>query len=278
MSGSELPSGIVVRRLRFASHSVTTGRICRTFKHPRLCLAVDEPAALTDFSHKPAAHESADELLVAFVPPGAAAEWKAIGDGRFSAPAPDAPTADVVWRGGRVQWQPGLAVVHLKGSAQDDVLSALAEFAFYEAELRRLEVEMDTREATAADDVGRAHTVRRRDKAHWPRFTAAIEAFARMRLTFARLAPRFSEDPSAPGPFSHRLASRLFLHARTEARAEALDARLEACEDLYEGANDRVADAKGWHDGFIMELIIVLLLLLEVVLLCGDLLMRGTSE
>ncbi|QJW97328.1 hypothetical protein [Frigoriglobus tundricola] len=278
MSGSEPPSGVVVRRLRFASHSVATGRICRTFKHPRLCLAVDEPAAPADFNHKPAAHEPADELLVVFVPARAAAEWKAIGDGWFPAPAPDTPTADVAWRGGRVQWRPGRAVVHLTGAAQDEVLSALAEFAFYEAELRRLETELDTREATAADDVGRAHTIRRRDKAHWPRFTAAIEAFARMRLTFARLAPRLSEDPSAPGPLGHRLASRLFLHARAGARAEALDARLEVCEDLYEGANDRVADVKGWHDGFVMELIIVLLLLLEVVLLCGDLLVRGMGE
>ena len=48
MSGSEPPSGIVVRRLRFAAHSVTAGRVLRTFKHPRLCLAVDEPAALAD--------------------------------------------------------------------------------------------------------------------------------------------------------------------------------------------------------------------------------------
>ena len=70
----------------------------------------------------------------------------------------------------------------------------------------------------------------------------------------------------------------MFLYTRAEARAEALDARLEACEDLYEGANDRVADVKGWHDGFIMELIIVVLLLLEVVLLCADLLMRNTGE
>ncbi len=269
MSVSEPPSGIVVRRLRFAAHSVTAGRVLRTFKHPRLCLAVDEPA-------DPSNTLTGDELLVAFVPPRASAEWDAVGgEWLVPAPAPDAPAVDLTWRGGRIRWQPGRAVVFLKGAAQDEVLAALAEFAFHEAELRRLEAEMDAREATAADDVGRAHTIDRRDKAHWPRFTAAIEAFARMRLTFARLAPRFSEAASGPGPLSHRLSSRLLRHARAEARAEALDARLEACEDLYEGANDRVADAKGWHDGFIMELIIVVLLLLEVVLLCADLLLRG---
>ena len=269
MSVSEPPSGVVVRRLRFAAHSVTAGRVLRTFKHPRLCLAVDEPAALSD-----SPTNSTDELLIAFVPPRATAEWEAVGGG-WLATSPDAPAVDLTWRGGRVRWQPGRAVVDLTGAARDDVLAALAEFAFLEGELRRLEAEMDAREAPAADDVTRSQTIDRRDRAHWPRFRAAIEAFARMRLTFARLAPRFSEAASGPGPPSHRLASRLLRHARAEARADALDARLEACEDLYEGANDRVADAKGWHDGFIMELIIVLLLLLEVVLLCVDLVLRG---
>jgi len=268
MSGSELPSGVVVRRLRFLSHSVTAGRVVRTFKHPRLCLAVDEPS-------DPSNTLTGDELLVAFVPPRASAEWDAAGTG-WLAPAadPDAPAVDLTWRGGRIIWQPGRAVVHLKGAARDEVLAALVEFAFYEGELRRLEAEMDAREATAADDVTRTQTIDRRDKAHWPRFRAAIEAFARMRLTFARLAPRLGEE-AAPGPLSRRLASRLLLHARAGARADALDARLEACEDLYEGANDRVADVQGWHSGHVMELIIVALLLLEVVLLCVDLVVRG---
>ncbi len=203
------------------------------------------------------------------------AEWEEIGNGFLPSGDPDAPGADVKWKEGRVQWQPGRAVVYLRGALQDEVLSALVEFAFYEGELRRLEAEMDSREATASDDVSRAHTIQRRDKAHWPRFTAAIEAFTRMRLAFARLAPRFAESARGPGSFSYRLASRLLQQARAEARAEALDARLEACEELYEGANDRVADHKGWHDGFVMELTIVLLLLVEVVLLCVDLFVRG---
>lgn len=276
MSQSDTPQGgIVVRRIRFASHSVTSGRVCRAFKHPRLCLAVDEPATLTDLPKKPAPSGPGDELFVVFVQPKAVAEWEEISSGFPSLADPDTLSANVKWKEGRVQWHPGLAVVYLRGAIQDEVLSALVEFAFYEGELRRLEAEMDTREATANDDVSRAHTIQRRDKAHWPRFTAAIEAFTRMRLAFARLAPRFAESARGPGPLSYRLASRLLQQARAEARAEALDTRLEACEELYEGANDRVADHKGWHDGFVLEVTIVALLLLEVVLLCVDLFVRG---
>lgn len=278
MSQADTPQGgIVVRRVRFASHSVTSGRVCRTFKHPRLCLAVEEPAALTDLPKKAATPAPTDELFVVFVQPKAVAEWEEISGGSLPHSDPEAPSADVKWKEGRVQWQPGLAVVYLRGAIQEEVLAALVEFAFYEGELRRLEAEMDTREAAAGDDVSRAHTILRRDKAHWPRFTAAIEAFTRMRLSFARLAPRFSEAARGPGSFSYRLASRLLHQARTEARAEALDTRLEACEELYEGANDRVADHKGWHHGHVLEVIIVALLMLEVVLLCVELVVRSAE-
>jgi hypothetical protein len=180
---------------------------------------------------------------------------------------------DVTYHGDRVVWQPGLAVVYLAGAFRAEVQAALVEFAFYEGELRRLEAEMDAREAPAEADVSRAHTIDRRDLAHWPRFTAAIEAFTRMRLTFARLEPRLAEEPQ--GSRSRRLASHLLRRARAGARAEALDARLEACEELYEGANDRVADHKGWHHGHVLEVIIVALLMLEVVLLCADLVLRN---
>ena len=71
------------------------------------------------------------------------------------------------------------------------------------------------------------------------------------------------------------MGSRQTCRARCEARAEALDTRLEACEELYEGANDRVADHQGWHRGHVLEVIIVALLLMEVILLCVDLALRG---
>ncbi|MBN9121959.1 MAG: hypothetical protein J0I06_22925 [Planctomycetes bacterium] len=271
MSGSDpAPNGITVRRIRFASHSVTSGRVCGTFKHPRLCLAVEEPVAPTDV--KPAA--APDELFVALAPSAAEAEGKAVERDWFPDPsAPDAVDLDTSWRGGRVRWRPGFAVVFLRGARPNEVLAALAEFAFYEGELRRLEEEMNTREAPAAEDVARAYTIRRRDKDHWPRFADTTAAFARMRLTFARLSPRLAEEPE--GSRSRRLASRLLRRARAASRAEALDTRLEACEDLYEGANDRVADHQGWHQGHVLEIIIVALLLLEVILLCAELVVRG---
>jgi hypothetical protein len=266
-------SGVSVRRIRFAAHSVSTGTVLRTFKHPRLCLAVEEPVELSAVA-PPDGKPPVDVLFVAFVPARAESEWNALTETWF-APATDPDTAeiDAAWRGGRIRWRPGFAAVLLRDAMPDEVLPALVEFAFFEGELRRLEAELDAREEPAADDVSRAYTINRRVKAHWPRITGSIEALAQMRLTLARLAPRLTEEPD--GSRSRRLASRLLQRARTPARAEALDTRLEACEDLYEGATDRIADHKGWHTGHVLEIIIIIILLLEVILLCVDLLLRG---
>jgi hypothetical protein len=273
MSASQAPlSGTVVRRIRFAFHSVSSGRVSRTFKHPRPCMAVEETSALADVPKKP---DSPDELFIVFVPARDAAAAEKFFRDSFTATEPDAPALDVKWRGDRVMWRAGLAVVYLGGPIRDELQTALVEFAFYEGELRRLEAEMDAREMPATDDVTRAHTIERRDKAHWPRFKDTIEALTRMRLMFAGLAPRFTEEANEPGPVARRFATHLLRHARAEARADALDARLEACEELYEGANDRVADHKGWHHGHVLEVIIIALLMMEVVLLCVDLAIRG---
>ncbi|HEY1190269.1 MAG TPA: hypothetical protein VGE74_21735 [Gemmata sp.] len=280
MAGSEVsspvPFGLVAKRIRFAAHSVASGHVRRTFKHPRFCLAVEDEIAWADLPREPPKPEPLDELFVVLVPPGAAGAWAETGAGWLAPVAdPDAPAVSVTHKGDRIEWRPGRAVVFLAGAVRDEVLPAVAEFAFYEAELRRLEGELDAREAVAQEDVPRTQTIRRRDKAHWPRFEAAIEAFARMRLAAARLFPRFEHlSGVAPGPSAAKLAARLLRHAQVERRSALVDARLEACEDLYEGANDRVADHKGWRDGHVLEVIIVLLLLLEVVLLTWDLLVR----
>lgn len=279
MAGSEAsPAGIVAMRVRFAAHSVASGRVRRTFKHPRFCLAVEEPVALADVPREPAKPDPLDDLYVVFVPSRAAAEWKELGaDWLTPVDDPDAPAVALKCGDDRIEWRPGRAVVHLAAGVRDEILLGLIEFAFYEGELRRLEAEMETRETGAADDIPRSQTIRRHDKAHWPRFTAAIEAFARMRLTFARLAPRFEHLAGANViPFA-KLSARLLRHARVERRSASLDARLEACEELYEGANDRVADYLGWFNGHVLEVIIVALLLLEVVLLTWDLLIRSNE-
>ena len=49
------------------------------------------------------------------------------------------------------------------------------------------------------------------------------------------------------------------------------DLRLEACEDLYEGAHDRVADFCWYRSGHWLEVGIIAFLIVEVVLMSIEL-------
>jgi hypothetical protein len=68
--------------------------------------------------------------------------------------------------------------------------------------------------------------------------------------------------------------ARLLSKADVEARLSEINDRLEAMEDLYEGANDRVADYRWYRNGHLLEIGIIILLLVEVVLMSGDMYIR----
>ena len=53
-------------------------------------------------------------------------------------------------------------------------------------------------------------------------------------------------------------------------RLEAFNDRLEACEELYEGAVDRITDYRWYEKGLLLEVAIVVLLSIEAALLAFD--------
>ncbi len=60
---------------------------------------------------------------------------------------------------------------------------------------------------------------------------------------------------------------RLIDEAEVDTRLEAASNRLEAFEDLYEGANDRIADYRWYLSSEWLEVAIIFLLLVEVAML-----------
>jgi len=62
--------------------------------------------------------------------------------------------------------------------------------------------------------------------------------------------------------------------ARTLVRLDGFCERLESCEDLYEGASDRLADFRWYMGGHLLEVSIVVLLLIEVALIGMELYFR----
>jgi hypothetical protein len=161
--------------------------------------------------------------------------------------------------------------------ASEDLLCALADFAFHEGQLRLLESSISPIEAAAPQDAPRAYVIRSEDNFHWPRFHESIERLSALRLAAARLEPCLYLRPRTLPGASQRLIARLRARADIESRLEALSDRLEACEDLYEGAVDRVTDHRWYRRGFWLEIAIVALLLLEVIQIAASLILHGPA-
>jgi hypothetical protein len=264
---------ISAKRIRFVNETSPGGKVRREFTQPRHCLAVEEVEELSDLPTAKPWPEPTDHFHVVFVSTEAASEWQQNGEAWLAPPdQPEAVPAIVVERDGAIiQWRPGRALVRGQAERREEILATLTDFAFYEGELRGLEQALESREADAQADVARAHRIRYRDRKHWRRFGEMIEYFARMRLTYARLEPRLAKGARTLPRKARRVMSCLLLKADVEGRLEALNDRLEACADLYEGANDRVADYRGYLRGYLLEIGIIVLLLLEVLLISGDL-------
>jgi hypothetical protein len=220
--------------------------ICRQFADPRTVVSVK------DLGNQVAASTELMESL----------EILSTNDAK---PVTDKQAVVVDTEFGKASWQPGRAVVPVKGV--EPLLPALIDFAFYEAELRRLEQAILPHQATADADVSLAYNIRESDRSQWPRLYKTMEELYRLRLQFARLEPHlYSVDRTLPLP-ARRMFNRLLVKAKIESRLEALSDRLETIEDLYEGACDRITDYRNYRKGSLLEVGIIVLLAVEVVLL-----------
>jgi hypothetical protein len=270
---SAAPSpAIVVRRIRYVTIAAVGAKVRRVFQHPRSCIAVEEAVTQADLPAPKTWPEPTEQLDVVFLPKGATgtdASWLA---------TPDHPEAvlPVVfeWEGCTVHWRPGRALVQGDLTGQEEMLAGLIEFAFYEGELRRLEQEVTAGEADTHADVALTYQIRWRDRKQWARIHHKIESFSRLRLIYARLAPRLEKGTRNLPRGSRRVMGCLLRKTDVEARLAAVTERLEACEDLYEGASDRIVDYRGWFTGHILEIVIIALLVIEVAFLAVDAYMR----
>jgi hypothetical protein len=270
------PPAVSAWRIRFVADAPADARILRQFVDPAPTVAASEsidPANLPTARVWP---EPVDELYAVHVPNAKAFSAPAIGPQWLLPPdQPGAALACVVpVEGGRILWRPGRLLIEGNVKLPEQILAAVADFAFYEGQLRKIEQAVRAFEATAPSDVPRSYRISSRDQDRWPALVESAEQLSLLRLTAARLEPRAFCPPRDLPRESRRLVSRLAARADIEDRLEALSARLEACEDLYEGAADRITDHKWARKGNRLEIAIVALLLIEVILIIGDLLVR----
>jgi hypothetical protein len=254
----------MIRRIRFVSETDQGDRVLRRFDHPRSAVAIET---------EPASEASSDsELQVLCIRGG-----KDTADENWFTRGTDAPAVLTAEREGvRIDWLPGRAIVRAQGSNEKEALAALADFAFYESELRTLEQAVAAYEPQAEHDVALAYRVAETSRGEWKRLGDTMESLGGIRLKLARLWP-CCENSSANLPVEgRRLFARLARRAALVIRLEALDTRLEALEDLYEGATDRIADYRWYRGGHRLEMTIILLLLLEAAFMSAELVLHLT--
>ena len=265
-----------LRRITFVVEPSSETKARREYTHPRRVVAVEERLDLANLAEAAEA-ESADAFQVALIPASTldtllprALGWLTPDEKT----AGQAPITLTLKSGASVAWKPGKAILHSAGEQAEPILSTLIDFAFVEAEVRALEAIVEAQEPLAAADVGIAHRVSGRDKAQSKRIGETIQRLALARLTFARLESAITRKPRFASADCRRLYTRLVARADIVERLESLSFRLEVLEDLYERANDRIADDRGRKFAHRLGYAILAILSIELVVLVVGLLLR----
>lgn len=254
-----------VIHIRFAPEARAGESVQRRFAQPRSIVAVEQSAEIISLSDKPW-HETADALYVILPSTPVPPEVRSMIHRWLTAPdRPDvSPPVVVQMDEGTIRWRPGRAVVEGTVDVCINLVAALVDFSFFEGELRRLERDLLPYEASASADVAFAYQIRQADRIQWSRLSQTLQSISALRLAFARLAPGLRSVSSSLPPDARKAVTRLLARSDVPSRLEAFDSRLEACQNLYEGAVDRIADFRWYRHGELLEIAIVVLLILEL--------------
>ena len=199
---------------------------------------------------------------IAFDQQQLAARWIA------QAARPDEPaTLELLFRGDRVLWRPGRALMQGSHERMPEVFAALVDFAFYEGQLRDLERETPEKLENATADVPLTHAVTEVDLLRQAHVNQVTEWAGRARIRFTSIQPRLEKASIGLAPVSRRLVTELCVQSETAERLRAVDDQLEVIEDLYELANDRLTEFAYFSREYRIEIWILAALIIEAVVM-----------
>ena len=165
-----------------------------------------------------------------------------------------------------VFWRPGWATVQAQPQRMEIVLLALADFAYYEGQLRRIEDEIAAAWSEAEADMPVAHDAASVCAARRVELADHTAATFHRRMRHVRIEPHLYEPAAAMPPLAAQLGEALREEAGIEDRLEYLDGKLEVFESIYEMVSQRLADCTHNKQGLGVEWLIVALLAAEVIL------------
>ena len=166
-----------------------------------------------------------------------------------------------------VLWRPGRAIVQAPPARVETILPALAEFAFYEGQLRKLEDEIAAAWPEAEADSPVTHDASRVDALHREVLARRCTEVFRRRIRCTRIEPHLDSPSAAMAPVARQLGEMLREKVEIEDRIEYLDGKLEVFEYTYEMISQRLSDYTHYRHGMLLEVLIVVFLAAEVLLM-----------
>ena len=253
------------------AHQANNGDNAVTMTHRFICYApapTSGAAVLRQFQHP-----DIEYACVAGQPgDGETVDGLQLSIGASELPASSQPTKIAVMHAGvHVTWAPGSANIAASEAKAEQFVSALLDFDHLQREKSKFEAILNVYEGQAKNDVRLTYASERNRGVDRKRLMHVMEELARQRLKMARCLPLAEvAQPDLSEP-----ASRLYMQLCDSSQiavwlAIASD-RLEALEDLYEGAIDRNNDQQAWKKSNAMEVAIIVILLLETLVVLAQL-------
>jgi hypothetical protein len=260
-------------RIRFEPDESHNARVLMKFPDPQPSCAVADPLSLEAIGQIKT-DASAAELMVLSIPSGLndSTHWHEQAEAWIQSPtAEETAVIRANIAGGNVLWHPGRAVIQCPPEQIDDAMLALAEFAYYELELRKLEAETAADWGRLASHAPLGQDVGRKDLRRSAEVAEATARVVARRVRLSRIERRLL-TPSPPfGEVALGLGRRLREEADVEGRLDTLDGQIETYESIYESANQRMGEYHNFLREYVIEILILLVLVIETGLLVADL-------
>ncbi|MDP9050725.1 MAG: hypothetical protein M3O31_08385 [Acidobacteriota bacterium] len=253
-------------RILFVTGAATNGAALIAFNDPAPCHAAVADTA-PDHAVRTESESAADEFLRVLLLP--------------SATPPPSPSSDdaartifLKYRGVELTWRPGYATLQCDPGQAETLLPALAEFAHYERELRRIESEIAAGWTDLAQDKALAFEIAPADLQRTDAVGSRMNnAFGR-RIRYARIEPHLYEPGATLSAAGQKLGAELREKARIESRLETIDAQLEVYEHIYELGSQRLGEYRAAREEHVLEWIIIVLLAAELLALLAQMLLK----
>jgi hypothetical protein len=163
-----------------------------------------------------------------------------------------------------VLWRENQAIIHGPADRLQGLLRAVVEFTYYEAQLSKLEEEVEADWAIAEGHTIFAHEQHHPNPAQYKQIGEMTQRVQERRMRYARIERRLYTPSDELPTAAYKAGLRLRDEEDIEARLEDADQKIEVYQDLYEAINQRVGEERHFRSELFMEIVIAALLAVEI--------------